>query len=98
MNEAIHWHHRGWPSRIGGSGNVAHRGYQVHVYDRYDRVGGLLIYASPALNLKKTLLNGVAIYCAMGVTFHLGVDVGSGAHTLTNYVRSMMQFDCHWRL
>ena len=29
------------------------QGYQVHVYDRYDRVGGLMIYGIPGFKLEK---------------------------------------------
>ena len=29
---------------------LRHRGYQVHVYDRYDRIGGLLMYGIPGFS------------------------------------------------
>ena len=32
------------------------RGYQVHVYDRYDRMGGLLIYGIPNFKLEKNVV------------------------------------------
>ena len=32
------------------------RGYQVHVYDRYDRVGGLMIYGIPNFKLEKEVV------------------------------------------
>ncbi|GBD42241.1 Glutamate synthase [NADPH] small chain [bacterium HR39] len=32
------------------------RGYRVHVYDRYDRVGGLLIYGIPNFKLDKAVV------------------------------------------
>jgi glutamate synthase (NADPH/NADH) small chain len=53
------------------------RGYQVTVYDRYDRVGGLLIYGIPSFKLEKEivlrrwkwLLDG-------GIEFVLNADIG----------------------
>jgi glutamate synthase (NADPH/NADH) small chain len=53
------------------------RGYQVTVYDRYDRVGGLLIYGIPGFKLEKEivlrrwkwLLDG-------GIEFVLNADIG----------------------
>ena len=34
----------------------ARQGYQVHVYDRYDRVGGLMIYGIPNFKLEKEVV------------------------------------------
>ena len=52
-------------------------GYRVHVYDRYDRVGGLLIYGIPNFKLEKSIVQRRAdLLTEGGVEFHLGVEVG----------------------
>ena len=52
-------------------------GYQVHVYDRYDRVGGLLIYGIPNFKLEKSIVQRRAdLLTDGGVELHLNVEVG----------------------
>jgi glutamate synthase (NADPH/NADH) small chain len=47
------------------------------VYDRYDRVGGLMIYGIPGFKLEKHIvLRRWKLLEEGGVTFHLGVEVG----------------------
>ena len=64
-DEAIHRGYRADPAGLAAAEMLRHRGYQVHVYDRYDRIGGLLIYGIPGFKLKKILLSGAASYLAM---------------------------------
>jgi glutamate synthase (NADPH/NADH) small chain len=53
------------------------RGYQVHVYDRYDRVGGLLIYGIPNFKLEKeVVLRRREQFEAAGIRFHLNCAIG----------------------
>ena len=48
------------------------------VYDRYDRVGGLLIYGIPNFKLEKEIVERRAERLAEGgVEFHLNFDVGN---------------------
>jgi glutamate synthase (NADPH) small chain len=55
-------------------------GYQVVVYDRYDRVGGLLIYGIPNFKLEKSVVQRrEALLRAQGVTFRLNFEVGRDA-------------------
>ena len=52
-------------------------GYQAHVYDRYDRVGGLLIYGIPNFKLEKSIVQRRAdLLTDGGVAMHLNVEVG----------------------
>ena len=54
---AIGRHHRRRPGRPRPRpSSCAGTGYQVHVYDRYDRVGGLLIYGIPGFKLEKEVV------------------------------------------
>jgi glutamate synthase (NADPH/NADH) small chain len=68
------------PGGLAAAEMLRHRGYQVHVYDRYDRVGGLLIYGIPNFKLEKEIVNRRAqLLVDSGVTFHLGFEVGVDA-------------------
>src|SRR3546814_19961094 len=54
------------------------KGYQVHVYDRYDRVGGLMIYGIPNFKLEKEVVRRRADLLERGgLVFHLNCDAGS---------------------
>lgn len=55
-------------------------GYHVHLYDRYDRAGGLLIYGIPNFKLEKEIVERRATLLAdAGVQFHLNFEVGRDA-------------------
>ena len=65
------------PGGLAAADMLRRRGYQVHVYDRYDRVGGLLIYGIPGFKLEKHIvLRRWKLLEEAGVVFHLDVDVG----------------------
>lgn len=52
-------------------------GYQITIYDRYDRIGGLLVYGIPNFKLEKEVVSRRAdVLEASGITFELGVDIG----------------------
>ena len=52
-------------------------GYEVDIYDRHDRAGGLLIYGIPAFKLDKSVVDRrVARIEEGGITIHRGVEVG----------------------
>jgi glutamate synthase (NADPH) small chain len=55
-------------------------GYNVHVYDRHDRAGGLLTYGIPGFKLEKhVVMRRVKRLEEGGIAFHLGFDVGRDA-------------------
>jgi glutamate synthase (NADPH/NADH) small chain len=65
------------PAGLAGAEELRKHGYQVHVYDRYDRVGGLLIYGIPGFKLEKPVVERRAAYLRdCGVHFHLAADIG----------------------
>ena len=65
------------PAGLSAAEMLRHRGYQVHVYDRYDRVGGLLMYGIPGFKLEKSIVERRGkLLRDSGVHFHLNVDVG----------------------
>ncbi|WP_288904979.1 NAD(P)-dependent oxidoreductase [uncultured Sneathiella sp.] len=68
------------PGGLAAADELRKRGYQVHVYDRYDRVGGLLIYGIPSFKLEKDVVEKRAKLLADGgVTYHLNFEVGRDA-------------------
>ena len=55
-------------------------GYEVHVYDRHDRAGGLLTYGIPGFKLEKPIvMRRVDRLAAGGIHFHYGFAVGRDA-------------------
>lgn len=59
-------------------------GHKVHVYDRHDRVGGLLVYGIPGFKLEKTIVaRRETLLREQGVEFHLGQAIGSAPGDLS---------------
>ena len=55
-------------------------GYEVHVYDRHDRAGGLLTYGIPGFKLEKPVVTRrVERLKAGGIVFHEGFAIGEQA-------------------
>ena len=53
------------------------RGYEVHIYDRHDRAGGLLTYGIPGFKLEKpVVMRRVDRLKAGGIVFHHDFEVG----------------------
>ena len=66
------------PAGLAVADQLRKRGYQIDVYDRYDRVGGLLIYGIPNFKLEKAVVERRAdMLAAGGIRFHLDCEVGS---------------------
>ena len=66
------------PGGLAAADQLRKAGFQVHVYDRYDRVGGLLIYGIPGFKLEKEVVARREAYLRdSGVQFHLNCNVGS---------------------
>src|ERR671918_1525244 len=67
------------PAGLAVADQLRKRGYQIDVYDRYDRVGGLLIYGIPNFKLDKAVVGRRAdVLSAGGIRFHLESEVGAG--------------------
>ena len=67
------------PGGLAAAERLRTLGYQVHVYDRYDRVGGLMIYGIPGFKLEKdVVLRRWRLLEEGGIKFHLGVGIGEG--------------------
>ena len=65
------------PAGLAAADQLNKRGHQVTVYEREDRVGGLLMYGIPNMKLEKHVIDRkVAIMKEEGVEFITGVNVG----------------------
>ena len=65
------------PAGLAAAEQLRRKGYQVVVYDRYDRVGGLLIYGIPGFKLEKEIVERRAKLLADGgVQFQLNCAIG----------------------
>lgn len=65
------------PAGLAAADQLNKRGHQVTVYEREDRVGGLLMYGIPNMKLEKHVIDRkIAIMKEEGVEFITGVNVG----------------------
>jgi len=72
------------PGGLAAAEQLRRKGYQVTVYDRYDRGGGLLVYGIPGFKLEKDIVERRIKYLEdSGVTFKFDCDVGKDI-TLTD--------------
>ena len=77
----------GGPGGLAAAEQLRRRGYQVHVYDRHDRIGGLLIYGIPNFKLEKHIVERRSkLLAESGVVFHCNVEIG-GAMSLAELRR-----------
>lgn len=65
------------PAGLAAAEKLRRRGFQVTVYDRYDRVGGLLIYGIPGFKLEKHVVaRREALLREAGINFSLNTAIG----------------------
>ncbi len=65
------------PSGLAAADQLNKRGHSVTVFERSDRIGGLLMYGIPNMKLEKHIIERrVNLMKEEGVTFITGVDVG----------------------
>jgi glutamate synthase (NADPH/NADH) small chain len=68
------------PAGLAAAEMLRARGYQVTVYDRYDRIGGLMIYGIPNFKLEKYIIARRAeLLEDQGIKFVLNFEVGRDA-------------------
>ena len=66
------------PAGLTAAEYLRRAGHEVHVYDRHDRAGGLLIYGIPNFKLDKSVVDRrVARIEEGGIHIHRGVEVGA---------------------
>ena len=65
------------PAGLAAADELNHRGHSVTVFERSDRIGGLLMYGIPNMKLDKSVIyRRMRLMEAEGVEFRTGVDVG----------------------
>jgi len=65
------------PAGLAAADALRRKGHQVTVYDRYDRVGGLMIYGIPGFKLEKPIvLRRAEQLVEGGIQFKLGFELG----------------------
>ena len=68
------------PAGMTAAEYLRNHGYEVHVYDRHDRAGGLLTYGIPGFKLEKPVVTRrVERLRDGGIVFHHGFEVGRDA-------------------
>ena len=65
------------PAGLAAADQLNHRGHSVTVFERADRIGGLMMYGIPNMKLEKQYIQRrVDLMTAEGVEFRTSVDVG----------------------
>ena len=65
------------PSGLAAADQLNHRGHSVTVFERDDRIGGLLMYGIPNMKLdKQVIVRRQALMEQEGIRFRTGMDVG----------------------
>ncbi|MBQ9066092.1 MAG: glutamate synthase subunit beta [Clostridia bacterium] len=65
------------PAGLAAADNLNQRGHKVTVFEREDRIGGLLMYGIPNMKLEKPVIERrVALLKKEGIEFRTGVNVG----------------------
>lgn len=79
------------PSGLAAADQLNKRGHSVTVYERSDRVGGLLMYGIPNMKLEKQVIeNRITMMKEEGVTFVTGTDIGRGIKAS----KLLKEYDC----
>ena len=66
------------PAGLASAWRLNQMGFSVHVYEKADRPGGLLMYGIPNMKLPKHLIKRrIKIMEELGIEFHLNTEVGS---------------------
>ncbi|MEE8516130.1 MAG: NAD(P)-dependent oxidoreductase [Alphaproteobacteria bacterium] len=68
------------PGGMTAAEQLRRKGYRVTIYDRYDRIGGLLIYGIPNFKLEKDIVERRGkLLVDSGVEFRLNFEIGRDA-------------------
>ena len=68
------------PAGLAAAEQLRKSGYQITIYDRYDRAGGLLIYGIPNFKLEKFVVTRrIDLLKKSGINFKNNIEVGKAA-------------------
>lgn len=66
------------PAGLTVAGELACKGYEVHVFDRLPEPGGMLMFVIPSFRFRKDVIRkSIGELERLGVEFHTGVEIGS---------------------
>jgi glutamate synthase (NADPH/NADH) small chain len=66
------------PAGLSAADMLRRKGYEVHIYDRYDRAGGLMIYGIPSFKLEKDVVERrYKLLSESGIIFHHNQNIGN---------------------
>ena len=66
------------PAGLAAAEELRKKGYQVTIYDRYDRPGGLLIYGIPNFKLEKEIvIRRTNRLSESGINFEMNCEIGN---------------------
>ena len=66
------------PAGLAAADRLRRQGYQVTIYDRHDRMGGLLIYGIPGFKLDKSVVERrIKLLAEAGIILKTNVEIGS---------------------
>ena len=86
------------PCGLAAAAQLNKAGHQVTVFERADRIGGLLMYGIPNMKLdKETVERRVQIMREEGIEFRVNCDIGvdESVHSLLEVLR--FGATCNWR-
>uniref|UniRef100_T1IRL5 4Fe-4S ferredoxin-type domain-containing protein n=1 Tax=Strigamia maritima TaxID=126957 RepID=T1IRL5_STRMM len=88
------------PAGMAAAAQLNKAGHLVSVYERNNRIGGLLQYGIPTMKLSKAVVQRrVELMAAEGILFHTGVNVGtdlSGLDVLEKYDAVLVTTGATW--
>ena len=65
------------PAGLAAAEQLRKQGYNIEIYDRYDRAGGLLMYGIPSFKLEKNIVQRRISYLEdSGIKFNCNIEVG----------------------
>ena len=82
------------PAGLSAAQQLNSVGHSVEVYERSDRIGGLMMYGIPNMKLDKSILDmRIEIMEKEGIVFHTNTDIGApNSPSLENLINGMILF------
>ncbi len=82
------------PAGLAAAQQLNHGGHEVTVYERDDRIGGLLMYGIPNMKLEKDVVDRrVELLRQEGVRFEVNADVGGSGEHGVNVSQLLADYD-----
>ena len=82
------------PAGLAAAAQLNQAGHLVTVYERADRIGGLLMYGIPNMKLSKSIVDRrTRMMIDEGVTFKVNSNIGDGSNNTTDVRKLVEKFD-----